>query len=145
MNKENLPCICLSMRRAASAATVFYDKKMEPLGISTTQFSMMINIKAEKVINMGSLAKLLKLEKSTLTRTLAPLIEKGYIHSERGENRREVLLSLTDKGMSKMDEAFPVWRGLQKEMTEFLGGEEEARAFVATLLKLQSLKENESV
>lgn len=141
MNKKYIPCICLSMRRAAGAVTTYYDRKMEPLGISLTQFSIMINIKSEGQINMGSLAKILKLEKSTLTRTLAPLIEKGFIYSQRGENRREVILTLTDQGQDKMKEAFPVWCQLQKEMTEYLGGEEAANVFVETLSKLQALKE----
>lgn len=141
MNKEFLPCICLNMRRAAGAVTSYYDKKMETLGISTTQFSMMINIKSEGKINVGALAKLLKLEKSTLTRTLAPLIDKGFIHSERGENRREVVLTLTDAGQRKMEEAFPLWCQLQAEMIDYLGGEAMAKAFVETLSKLQVLKE----
>lgn len=140
MSREFLPCVCLSARRAANALTAYYDKAFEDLGITTTQFSMMINIKSAGQIRIGDLAKTVKLEKSTLTRTLAPLIDAGYVHSQRGTNRREVMLSLTYKGKEIMSEAFPIWREKQKEMEDFLGGEKEAERFVNTLLKLQSLK-----
>lgn len=91
--------------------------------------------------NITDLTRVVKLDKSTLTRTLAPLIETGYVHSKRGQNRREVLLSLTEKGQQKMAEAFLVWRKMQQEMIELLGGEQEAEKFVDTLIRLQELKQ----
>ena len=110
MEKKFLPCVCMSARRAANALTNYYDKMFDPLGITVTQFSLMINIKSAATTNITDLTRVVKLDKSTLTRTLAPLIETGYVHSERGQNRREVLLSLTEKGQQKMAEAFPGWR-----------------------------------
>ena len=127
MEKKFLPCVCMSARRAANALTNYYDKMFDPLGITVTQFSLMINIKSAATTNITDLTRVVKLDKSTLTRTLAPLIETGYVHSERGQNRREVLLSLTEKG--------------QQEMIELLGGDDEAEKFVDTLIRLQELKQ----
>ena len=141
MEKNFLPCVCMSARRAANALTNYYDKMFDPLGITVTQFSLMINIKSAATTNITDLTRVVKLDKSTLTRTLAPLIETGYVHSERGQNRREVLLSLTVKGQQKMAEAFPVWRKMQQEMIELLGGDDEAEKFVDTLIRLQELKQ----
>lgn len=141
MDKGILPCVCMSARRAANALTFYYDRIFEPVGITVTQFSLMINIKSAGTTNITDLTRVVKLDKSTLTRTLAPLIDDGYVHSERGRNRREVILSLTEKGQEKMAEAFPVWREMQQEMTDLLGGEEEAKKFVDTLVRLQELKQ----
>ena len=127
MEKNFLPCVCMSARRAANALTNYYDKMFDPLGITVTQFSLMINIKSAATTNITDLTRVVKLDKSTLTRTLAPLIETGYVHSERGQNRREVLLSLTEKG--------------QQKMIELLGGDDEAEKFVDTLIRLQELKQ----
>ena len=127
MEKNFLPCVCMSARRAANALTNYYDKMFDPLGITVTQFSLMINIKSAATTNITDLTRVVKLDKSTLTRTLAPLIETGYVHSERGQNRREVLLSLTEKG--------------QQKMIERLGGDDEAEKFVDTLIRLQELKQ----
>ena len=143
MYKEFLPCIYLSTRRAANALTAYYDRAMSELDITTNQFSIMIHIRTAKEIKIVDLAKKLKLEKSTLTRTLAPLIEQEYIHSRRGENRKEIILKLTDKGQEKMSQAFPVWCELQKEVIDFLGGKKEAEEFVEKLLRIQMIKEIE--
>ena len=40
-----------------------------------------------------------------------------------------------------MAEAFPVWRKMQQEMIELLGGDDEAEKFVDTLIRLQELKQ----
>lgn len=141
MDKKILPCVCMSARRAANALTYYYDKMFENIGITVNQYSLMANINSVGTINITDLTRIVKLDKSTLTRTLAPLIDTGYIHSERGKNRREVRLSLTEKGQQKMAEAFPVWRKMQQEMTELLGGEQEAQKFVDTLIRLQELKQ----
>ena len=141
MDKKFLPCVCMSARRAANALTFYYDNMLEPAGITVNQFSLMINIKSAGTTNITDLTHVVKLDKSTLTRTLVPLIDEGYIHSERGKNRREVILSLTEKGQAKMAETFPLWRQMQQEMAELLGGEAEAEKFVDTLIRLQKLKQ----
>ena len=127
-------------RRAAGALTSYYDKRFEPMGITVNQFSLMINIKSAGTTNITDLTRMVKLDKSTLSRTLAPLIDDGYIYSQRGRNRREILLTLTEKGQQKMAVAFPAWREMQSEMIELLGGEDEAEKFVDTLIRIQELK-----
>ena len=121
--------------------TYYYDKMFENIGITVNQYSLMANINSVGTTNITDLTRIVKLDKSTLTRTLAPLIDTGYIHSERGKNRREVVLSLTVEGKVKLEEISPVWQKIQEEMIIFLGGKEAADKFVDTLIRLQSLKE----
>lgn len=141
MSRNDLPCVCMSARRAANALTYYYDKMFDKMGITVNQYSLMKNIKAAGVTNITELTRIVKLDKSTLTRTLAPLIDAGYIHSERGKNRREVILSLTEKGQAKFEAVYPFWKKAQDEMIELLGGETAAERFIDTLICLQSLKE----
>lgn len=141
MNTKILPCVCMSARRAANALTYYYDKMFENMGITVNQYSLMVNINSVGTTNITDLTRIVKLDKSTLTRTLAPLIEVGYIYSERGKNRREVMLSLTKEGKVKLEEVSPVWQKVQEEMVTLLGGAEDADKFVETLIRLQSLKE----
>jgi len=131
----------MSARRAANALTYYYDKMFENMGITVNQYSLMVNINSVGTTNITDLTRIVKLDKSTLTRTLAPLIEVGYIYSERGKNRREVMLSLTKEGKVKLKEVSPVWQKVQEEMVTLLGGAEDADKFVETLIRLQSLKE----
>ena len=77
MDKKFLPCVCMCTRRAAGALTSYYDKRFEPMGITVNQFSLMINIKSAGTTNITDLTRMVKLDKSTLSRTLAPLIDDG--------------------------------------------------------------------
>ncbi|MFR0985346.1 MAG: MarR family winged helix-turn-helix transcriptional regulator [Frisingicoccus sp.] len=99
--------------------TYYYDKMFENIGITVNQYSLMANINSVGTTNITDLTRIVKLDKSTLTRTLAPLIDTGYIHSERGKNRREVVLSLTVEGKVKLEEISPVWQKIQEEMITF--------------------------
>lgn len=140
MNQNQiLPCLCQNTRRAANALTKYYDKAFADSEITTTQFALLKNIQRLGSTNITDLTQVVKLEKSTLTRTLAPLIDAEYIHSERGKNKREIILSLTEKGEEKVASALPAWQMMQAEITDFLGGEENAWDFISKLLKLQDL------
>lgn len=141
MNQETFPCLCLSTRQTASALTSHYDRAFAETGLSTTQVALMINIRRKGQTNITELAQAVKLDKSTLTRTLAPLIRQGHINAERGVSRRETILTLTEQGQRAMDVAVPTWEATQADLIAFLGGEEKAWEFVETLLKLQELKE----
>lgn len=140
MNQKTIPCVCMNARRAANALTHYYDKIFKTTEMTVSQYSLMVNISSARATNITELTRVVKLDKSTLTRTLAPLIDAGYIHSERGKNRREVILSLTEAGENKLKEARPFWEKAQGEMIELLGGEDEADKFVNTLIRLQELK-----
>lgn len=140
MNQNQiLPCLCQNTRRAANTLTKYYDKAFEDEEITASQFALLINIQRLGSTNITDLTQVVKLDKSTLTRTLAPLIDADYIHSERGRNKREIILSLTEKGHHKVASALPAWQRMQAEVTEFLGGEEEAWDFINKVLKIQKL------
>lgn len=71
-------------KESGNAMTTYYDRNFAGMDISATQFSLMMNIKEIGKTNIKDLTNVVKLDKSTLTRTLAPLIEKGFIYSEQG-------------------------------------------------------------
>ena len=145
MDKKFLPCLCINTRRAANAMTAYYDRNFAGMDISATQFSLMMNIKEIGKTNIKDLTNVVKLDKSTLTRTLAPLIEKGFIYSEQGKNRREGNIALTEDGIRKVDEVRPKWISLQKQVVDSLGGEDEAWDFMNKLIKLQEFKDNNEI
>jgi len=145
VDKKFLPCLCINTRRAANAMTTYYDRNFAGMDISATQFSLMMNIKEIGKTNIKDLTNVVKLDKSTLTRTLAPLIEKGFIYSEQGKNRREVNIALTEDGIRKVDEVRPKWISLQKQVVDSLGGEDEAWDFMNKLIKLQEFKDNNEI
>ena len=130
----------MRVRRAANALTAYYDKALAEFNISTPKFSILINIMQLEKPTMSQLSKVVHLEKSTLTRNIALLEKEGYVTTERGKDKREVYLSLTEKGTCKVEECYPEWLGVQDKIIETLGGEENAKKFIETLLTLQRMK-----
>ena len=130
----------MRLRRAANAITAYYDKALEELDITTPKFSILINITQLEHPTMSQLSKVIHLEKSTLTRNIALLEKEGYVTAERGKDKREVYVNLTEKGIQIVEECYPKWFVAQDKVIETLGGEENAKKFIETLLKLQRLK-----
>ena len=61
------------------------------------------------------------LDRTTLTRNLRPLEKHGMIKTGAGDDRRTRMISLTKKGLNKLEAAIPLWKQAQKEVTKYLG------------------------
>ena len=61
------------------------------------------------------------MDRTTLTRNLALLLEKGLIHIQEGDDARVREVTLTATGRAKLATAEPYWRAAQEHMTKTLG------------------------
>lgn len=78
----------------------FLNPNVTPYGYSLS-LSQLISLQEleHKTLTVGDLAELLLLEKSTASRLVDGLVKGGFVSRELNEgNRREVLVSLTEKG-----------------------------------------------
>lgn len=120
-------CLCHNLRRAARAMTRFYDAQLAPSGLRTTQFSILAAAQARGPVTLGRLAEALVQERTTLTRNLRLLEEKGLVHSAPGQDRREHAVSITEEGSAALAAALPYWRNAQEAMAGRLGQENMAK------------------
>lgn len=68
---------------------------------STSQCHALVELDSHGVMNLGQLSMVLNLEKSTTSRLVTQLLEKGICHIQSDENdRRNKLISLTKKGLA---------------------------------------------
>jgi DNA-binding MarR family transcriptional regulator len=118
-----LPCACANLRRAGRVVTRYYDAMLRPSGLEVSQFTLLQALNETGEISQKQLAALLEIDSTTLTRTLAPLREKGWLHSKAGADRRELRLSLTAAGKRKYEAAVPYWEKAQKGLERSLGKE----------------------
>ncbi len=73
-------------------------------GVSLPQCHALLEIEDQQEISITELADKLKLEKSTVSRTIDSLVKKGYILREiPSDNRRTTKLMLTHEGTSTCD------------------------------------------
>lgn len=124
METSRYPCLCAMIRKAGRILTRQYDHYLKPSGLKITQFSMLANIDRNPGITVSELAKLLLMDQTTVTRNLRVLEKSGYIHMEpEVTDHRTKRIQVADLGMSKMDEARPLWEKAQLEMERILGRE----------------------
>src|SRR3954463_3473818 len=72
-------CFCLAARQAARKITRLYDSYMQQAGIRVTQFTILSQLMLRGEMPIGKLAGILGMERTTLTRNLAPLEQQNWI------------------------------------------------------------------
>jgi DNA-binding MarR family transcriptional regulator len=104
-------CLCLFTQRAARALARRFDEALRPAGLTNGQFSLLMSLNRPKPPSMGPVAKLLAMDRTTLTAALKPLEKRGLVRIEADpKDRRSRLLALTDAGRAALAAAVPIWR-----------------------------------
>jgi hypothetical protein len=82
-------CLCLKFRMVARTTAVLYDKALQPAGLSSSQFSALRNIYRFVPLGISQLAKVMLLERTTLTRNhRRPTPASSRRSSRRAGSRR---------------------------------------------------------
>jgi DNA-binding MarR family transcriptional regulator len=119
MSAEALPalaCAAASLRRAARAVTRLYDAALRDSGLRVTQFTLLQALQQSGSTSQARLGELLALDPTTLTRTLRPLADAGWIRATPGRDRREARWTLTPAGRERMARAGPAWERAQARL-----------------------------
>ena len=122
MGGQSPLCACHTLRMAARAVTQFYDGALRPAGLRVTQFSVLLTAARTGTATMTELAEALVVDRTTLTRNLKPLKDRGLIESVAGEDRRERHIAITPQGRQALARAAPAWREAQARIAGRLGG-----------------------
>jgi len=111
-------CLCDSLRQTTRVVTRMYDDALRPVGIRITQYCVLSYLAVNGEARVRDLGTGLFLEETTLTRSLRPLEEQGWVQSRPGKDRRERYLSLTREGQKLLVKALPLWKGVQERLRE---------------------------
>ena len=116
-------CLCLHTRRAARALARRFDEAFRPLGLTNGQFSLLAGLNLPEPRPMAPVARLLGMDRTTLTAMLKPLEARGLVASESDpEDRRSRRIRLTGAGRRLLARALPVWEATHAEVEEALSG-----------------------
>jgi len=117
-----LSCALAATRRTARLMTQFYDACLAEAGIEAAQFALLMALDMAKDKGQAALGQMLGMDKTTLSRNLKVLREKGWVESVAGKDARRRRVSLTAEGRARLREAKPAWRKagetLREGMTE---------------------------
>ncbi|MDR3601372.1 MAG: MarR family winged helix-turn-helix transcriptional regulator [Desulfosporosinus sp.] len=128
----------MNIRRASRAITHFYEKLLEPSGLKVTQYSLLRNLELVEPVSMSVLAKIMRIDRTTLNRNMKPLIISGLITANSGEDLRSKQVILTEAGKAALLNAWPLWDEAQASLEKYVGAA-ELDAFEKLLSKLEAL------
>jgi DNA-binding MarR family transcriptional regulator len=114
-------CACHRLKQASRAVTRAYDDALRPTGLRATQLALLAAAAVEEAISITELAATIGLERSTLTRNLAPLAADGLIVVGNEGHRRSRMVRITPEGRRRMRTALPLWRRAQEALRNKLG------------------------
>lgn len=114
-----LPCTGARLRRLTRRVTAFYEQHMRACGLRLSQYSVLMNLSTEPQ-PLTRLADLLEMDRTTLTRSVRPLIDQGWVEDTAGEDARQRLLALTVSGRRFRAEAQKHWRRAQLALEDQL-------------------------
>jgi DNA-binding MarR family transcriptional regulator len=109
-------CAATRIRQAARAVSQHYDAVMRRAGLVRTQFTVLVAsaLAGPEGVPMSALARVLVLDRTSLTRTLAPLERAGLVRTARGRaDSRLRLVRLTPAGSRRLARALDLWEEAQ--------------------------------
>lgn len=116
-------CTNFKLRQLMRRVAHHYDAEMAQCGLKTTQYSLLSHVLKLGPIRPGDLAVVMKMDASTLTRNLRPLVDAGWVALEAGVDARSRLVHITDAGRDKRAQALRHWKAAQLALNETLGVE----------------------
>src|ERR1700722_19057666 len=126
MSIDKLPrleeCTCLAVRQAARHVSQFYDRHLAPVGLRTTQFSILARLRRHGAMTINALADEMVMDRTTLGRNILPLERDGLISIKPSRtDRRSKELRLTDAGLQRLRAGFQRWKKEQREFATAYG------------------------
>jgi DNA-binding MarR family transcriptional regulator len=121
-NLQTQDCNCFAVRQAARHVTQFYDQYLTPIGLRTSQFSILAKLGRLGPMTINALASELVMDRTTLGRNILPLDRDGLIAIKPGATDRRVKeLHLTAAGAEKVKTGFKHWGEAQTRFEAAFG------------------------
>ncbi len=101
--------LCFPLYACSKEVIKRYKPMLDKLDLTYTQYITMMVLWEYRELNVKELGEKIYLDSGTLTPLLKKLESKGYIKRSRSkEDERNLLISITDEGMSLREEALQV-------------------------------------
>jgi DNA-binding MarR family transcriptional regulator len=114
-------CTGRTLRKATRAINGLFDEAMRPTGLRHSQFGVLVALALAEEATVSKLARLLDLDRTTMTRNLGPLERRGLVVSAASDDARNRVLRLTEKGRDTLARALPIWARAQARIVRGLG------------------------
>lgn len=114
-------CLANRTRRLSRVITRLYNDRLRPVGINVAEMNLLVAIAALGSVQPAQLSRALEIEKSTLSRNLKRLAERGWITTRDNPEGRGELVGVTQAGEEVLDRAIPAWEDAQRRAATLVG------------------------
>ena len=122
-------CIAVRLRMIHRVVSGLYDAALRPHGLRVSQMNVLAAVARAGPVRPVDLCRLLRLDKSTLSRDVERLRRRGWLEVAAGDDARSRRLRITPAGSALLAECLPAWQKAQREARKVLG--EDAVAALA--------------
>lgn len=139
-------CTHFQLRQLVRQVGLVYDAELAAVGLKTSQYSLLSCVQKLGPVRPSDLAAAMKMEPSTLTRNLKPLIAGGWVQMQPGADGRSRAVEITEAGRALRERAQRHWRSAQDRLNHKLGVERVAalHGLIQESLALLATHEGES-
>lgn len=114
-------CACTALRKASRAVTQHFEASFRGTGLRATQFTVLSTLAQTGPMPISRLAAFLGMERTTLTRNLAPLERRGLVKiATEDTDARIRRASITTAGEDAARHSLPAWRKAQASVPKVL-------------------------
>lgn len=114
-------CTHFQLRQLGRQVGLLFDGELAAVGLKTTQFSLLSSLLTLGPVRPADLARSMKLDPSTLTRNLKPLLDAGWAELGPGPDGRSRTVRITPAGQALRDTARARWHQAQQRLNATLG------------------------
>ncbi|HEY4180920.1 MAG TPA: MarR family transcriptional regulator [Kofleriaceae bacterium] len=115
-------CLGMPLRMIHRAVSAVYDDALGGHGIGIAQLNLLVGVeRLGEEATPSVVSRVLMLEKSSVSREVDRLVERGWMSRRTRPDGRSQLLALTGAGRRVIDAALPSWEAAQARVRALLG------------------------
>ncbi|MBM3759697.1 MAG: winged helix-turn-helix transcriptional regulator [Acidobacteria bacterium] len=145
VDSTKLPvCVCASVRQVARAITQVYDEALQPAGLTSMQFFILMTIRGHGETSVSQITAYARMDQTTATRALQILEKQRWIEPVLLTDRRKRAFRLTRLGRAVLKRGEPLWTKVQIDALEALGEQDwtATKPILSRILTLASVRKN---
>lgn len=119
-------CTNLRLHQLMRRVDQLYDAELSAAALRTSQYGLLSHVLRLGPIGPGDLARAMKMQPSTLSRNLRPLLQAGWLALGPGPDARSRRVQVTPEGVARHALAYPHWRRAQQQLNTMLGDDRVA-------------------
>jgi DNA-binding MarR family transcriptional regulator len=114
-------CLAVRVRTLNRAVNALYDDALRAHGVRVGQLNLMVLVARMGVAKPGDLCRILRMDKSTLSRDVELIRRNGWLEVEDAADARARPLRLSAKGLALLDSVLPAWQKAQDKAKALIG------------------------